>query len=442
MARNIAWREGLFIRPQHFQQSSRAVENEMMARTINASANSWGLFNIEIDDQLLSLGKLSLKSISGIMPDGTLFSNDDFIEKPTITINKKDSGENIYLALPLNNNEKDIYFEEQDPLPVRYFAKIKKDIANANIGEESFADITYMYPNFMLLKKSELKDGYSWIQIAKIGSISADNTISLDQSFSPTYLHLHKSEKTVSKLNELQGMLRYRAEKISEKIMGGALHSAELGDYLILQLLNRSESKLHYYITQEKIHPGDLYLALTEISAELAVFMKKEKRLSAQYTYIHEEQNLCFETLFKDLKEMLGHVLESSSTPIPLEKHKYGVRVGLIQDKTLLKNTSMILAVSSKLDNMKLTKLLMDNLKIGTVEEISNLVNHHLPGFKIEKLSSAPREIPYRVNQSYFRVILASKDVSNLMRSPGIALHYPEAEKSGIEFMLWAIKKH
>lgn len=413
----------------------------MMQRAVFSSSNSWGLFEIEIDDQLLGLGKLSLLSVSGVMPDGTLFGNDDFVEKLTIDITKKDAGEDIYLALPLNNNEKNIYFEEQDPLPVRYFAKTKTEIANLNIGEDSFADLTYTYPNFMLLKKSELKDGYSWIKIARIGSISANNTISLDESFYPTYLHLHKSEKLSSRLNELQAMLRFRAEKIAEKIAGGSLHATELGDYLILQLLNRAESRLHYYITQEKIHPGDLYLELAGILGELAVFMKKTKRLAAQYTYVHEEQSACFENIFRDLKEMLGRVLENNSIHIPLEKHKYGVLIAIIKDKSLLKNTSMILSVSSQIDSAKLSKLLMDNLKIGTVEEISHLVNHHLPGLKIEKLSSVPRELPYRVNQSYFRIVMDAKDIAGLMKSPGLALHFPDTEKSGIEFMLWAIKK-
>jgi len=344
--------------------------------------------------------------------------------------------------LPLScKNEKNIFFEEQDPLPTRYIAKTENEIPNTNIGEESLADITYAYINFKLVKKSELKDGYSAIKIATIGSVSADNTVSIDSTFSPTFLHLHKAEYIVSKLNEVQGMLRFRAEKIADKITDGSLQSAELGDYLMLQLLNRAESRLHYYITQERLHPGELFLELTGILGELAVFMRKEKRLSSQYSYVHEDQLLSFQKVFKDMKEMLWHVLESKSTMIPLEKHKYGVRVALLNDKSILSNTTFILAISSTMDNTKLSKLLMDNLKIGTVEEISHLVNHHLPGLKIETLSSAPREIPYRVNQSYFRIIMSHKEIEKLLRSPGLALHYPEAEKQNMEFVLWAIKK-
>jgi len=82
----------------------------------------------------------------------------------------------------------------------------------------------------------------------------------------------------------------------------------------------------------------------------------------------------------------------------------------------------------------------MDNLKISTVEEISNLVNHHLPGFKIKALPAAPREIPHRINQTYFRIMLSREEIAKLQRASGLALHYPKTANLTIDFTLWAIK--
>jgi len=110
MPKNIAWREGLFIRPQHFQQNNYSTNLEMMQRTMMSGSNRWGLFNLDIDDQLLSMGKLSIVSASGLLPDGTLFDSTDFSEHLTIDIKKEDNGKEIYLALPLNYaNEDNIY---------------------------------------------------------------------------------------------------------------------------------------------------------------------------------------------------------------------------------------------------------------------------------------------------------------------------------------------
>ena len=442
MAVHIAWREGLFIRPQHFQQEGSALDREMRLRTLVSGSNKWGLFSLEIDDQFLGMGKVSIASVSGIMPDGTIFDSKDFVHRLTIDIDKDDSGKALYLALPLAyENEDNIYFEEQDPLPTRYAAKVHKDVPNTNAGEESLADITFSHLNFSLQKEGSLLEGYSTLQIARIGSISATNTVSIDESFIPTYLHLNASEQWMSRLQDLLGMLRYRAEKIAEKLTGGNLQSTELGDYLILQLLNRSESRLHYFLTQDHHHPGDLHVELSAIAGELAVFLRQEKRLASPFTYRHETQNTSLDEVFGELKKLLSQVLESKSLQIPLQAHKYGVHIASTPDKSLFVRSVLILTVSSNVDGERLKKLLLDNLKIGTVEEISNLVNHHLPGFKIEPLTSAPREIPFRVDQRYFKIHLTGEDKKKLRRSSGMALHYPETENVQMEFALWSIKE-
>ena len=441
MPKSVAWREGLFIRPQHFQQNNYALYSEMMQRTLISSPNVWGLSDFEIDDKLLNMGKISLLSASGILPDGTIFDTKDFVSTLTINIDKDDEGKAIYLALPLNYaNEDNTYYEEQEALPTRYVAKTEHEVPNTNAGENSMADIIFAYLNFKLCKEGEMMDGYSVIQVAQISTVTVNNTVSLDRGFSPTYIHLHKAKNIVSKMDELQGMLRYRAEKLTEKISGGSLQATELGDYLMLQLLNRTESRLHYYTSQEKLHPADFYLELVSLIGEMAVFMKKEKRLVEQFTYVHAKQGLCFDEVFLELKTFLSQVLESNSTLIPLDKHKYGVHIAMLRDKALLANSSFVLAVAANIDEGKLKKLLLDNLKIGTVDEIRNLVNHHLPGFKIVPLSAAPREIPYRVNQSYFRINMNSEEREKFLRASGLALHYPETESLNIDFILWAIK--
>ena len=442
MPKNIAWREGLFIRPQHFQQNNYAFATELMQRTLTSGSNKWGLFSLEIDDQLLSMGKISIVSTSGILPDGTYFNPSDFPVQLTLDVEKQDNGKAIYLALPLlYKNEDNTYFEEQEYLPVRYVAKIERDISNTNIGEDSKADIAFSYPHFMLKKEGDKLDGYAVIQIARIGNVTVNNIVSLDKSFIPTYLHLEESDFLTSQLHELQGMVQYRIERLVEKLAGGSVEATELRDYLILQILNRTGSRLHYYATQEHIHPSELYLDLVTCIGDLSIFMKKEKSMSEQYTYIHKEQGKCFDKVFTEVKKLLSLVLESKSILIPIDKHNYGVRIALLKDKNVLKDTIFVLAISSNIDANKLKRLLLDNLKVGTVDEIRNLVNHHLPGFGIVPLTTAPREIPYKVNQSYYRITLSSEDKQKLLKTSGLALHYPETDGLAIEFLLWAIKQ-
>ncbi len=441
MPKRVAWREGLFIRPQHFQQSCHSISLEFMQRWRSAGPNRWGLFEISIDRPLLATGKFSLSSVSGALPDGTIFDLNDFPKKPTLDIDADDAGKSIYLALPLlSSDEESIYFEEGTPLPTRYKAVTEKEVPNTNAGEKSFADITFAYPNFTLLKEGDKLDGYSAIEIAKISEITTGGTVVLDRSFNPVFLYLDGAEAIKSKLNELESILRYRAEKIADKISTGSLQAAELGDYLLLQLINRTSARLHYYSTQSGLHPADLFLEMSSFAAELAVFFRDDRRPGRDFTYIHERQWDSFDGLFTELIGYLNRAVESKSIQILLERHKYGVHTAMLKDKSLLNDTTLILTAKSNMEESKLKKLLMDNLKIGAVEEIRNLVNHHLPGFKISPLPAAPREIPYRLNQSYFTIRLTDEEREKLLHSAGIALHYPETKNLQLELSLWAIK--
>ena len=443
MNRNIVWKEGLFIKTQHFQQHSFYIMSELMHRTRNSSANMWGLFDLEIDKSNLRLGKLLIRHTSGLMPDGTLF---DIIESEQVLgreIKESDVGEDLYLALPLAiENSKEIFFEYDEEKPTRYLAKTISNIPNLNIGEESKADLTFSEFNFKILKKSEIKEGYTSMKITRVKEVSTDGQVSLDNSYEPTYIHLNRAKFIISGLQDILATLQYRSEQIALKLGDNSLETTELGDYLMLQLVNKAYSRLHYFTTQSQLHPADLFVEVNSVIAELAVFLKREKRIVHPLVYSHLNQNASFKALFSELKTMLNFILEKNAIALEIQKGKYGLYRAQLPNKEMIRTDSFILSVSSKLlDEGDLKKLLLDNLKISTVEGIQELVNLHLSGFKISPLASAPRQIPYRVDNSYFKIILTPEDKDSLDVSGGFAFYLPEVFQRDLGFTLWAIKE-
>src|SRR5450830_1564803 len=69
----VTWSEGLFLRPQLFQQQERYLENYAHKRSAPLSPFFWGFRHFSIDDESLNLGKLVLARASGIFQDGTPF---------------------------------------------------------------------------------------------------------------------------------------------------------------------------------------------------------------------------------------------------------------------------------------------------------------------------------------------------------------------------------
>ena len=67
----VVWGEGLFLQPQHLQQQERYLEWLIRGSTSALTPFSYGFTRLEIDADLLTLGKFALRSASGLMPDGT-----------------------------------------------------------------------------------------------------------------------------------------------------------------------------------------------------------------------------------------------------------------------------------------------------------------------------------------------------------------------------------
>lgn len=441
MTNGVVWREGLFIRPQHFQQNDRYFEYELRTRTHESNPNQWGLFELEIDLQFLNSSKLVINRAYGIMPDGTLIDVTIKSHGLIMDVTPHDTGKLIYLSLPLMMHHADTVSFEEEIKPTRKIARRESDIPNTNVGENSHTELLLAQHNFRLLREEELNEGYGVIPIARIGSVSASGSINLEENFVPTYLHLHRSHYLITQLKEIMSVINFRMIKLAEKLSDVTIQAAELGDYLLLQLLNRFHSRFHFYLSQEKVHPQSLFLELSSLGAELSVFMKKERRLIREYTYDHNDQKESFLLLLNELKNMLSMVLEQNSLKLPIEQRKYGIFVAKIEDKSLIESGAFVLAVSADVSTEKVKKLLLDNLKIGTIETIRDLVNYHLAGFKIKPLPAAPRQIPYRVNHIYLKIELSGEEKKTLQSSGGMAFHLT-GEIEGIEYTLWAIRNN
>lgn len=440
MFKRVVWREGLFIRPQHFQQQDRYVRNALMTLAKELNSNGWGFFDLQLDKNLLGSGKLALKSASGVMPDGELFVIGGQKDPLILDVKEGDSAKSVYLALPIVLPQSDeLYFDGDKVLQTRYIAQTDASVVNTNAGEDSTTDLLCAHHNFSLVFEDALQAGYVGIKIAEIGAISASGIVSLEEDYLPTYLHLHAASELVTTLKELMSMLEYRTEKLADKLSDASVQATELGDYLMLQLLNRTESRLHFFLTQDRIHPSRLFLELAGFAGELALFMKKSKHLERQPEYSHELQGASFKSLIAEIKEMLSVVLEQNSIALTIEKRKYGIYVSQMENTSLVDNSTFILAVSADLENDKLTKLLLANLKVGSIETIRNLVNYHLAGFVLKPLSVAPRQIPYRMNNIYFKLELNAEDRAKLKSSGGFAFHLSK-EIANITYGLWVIR--
>src|SRR4051794_15315745 len=86
--RKPVWTEGLFMTPQHLQQSDLYHEALVHARMHAVLSYDWGITGVQFDERALVAGQLKVIKCHGFFPDGTPF----FIG---------DRGEDVVEARPL-----------------------------------------------------------------------------------------------------------------------------------------------------------------------------------------------------------------------------------------------------------------------------------------------------------------------------------------------------
>src|SRR5258707_14133892 len=98
----VIWSEGLFLRPQHFQQQERYLEAYVEGRAGSLRADGWGFDELELDRDVLTIGKLAVRRARGVFPDGTPFSIPDLDPPPApLEVSPEMRNTRLYLALPL-----------------------------------------------------------------------------------------------------------------------------------------------------------------------------------------------------------------------------------------------------------------------------------------------------------------------------------------------------
>lgn len=440
-AHKVIWQEGMLLRPQHFQQHDRYYDHQLRTRTQLSGPFSWGFTELEIDPQFLGSGQIVLNLAAGILPDGTLFDLRDRNSPLVLEIPPNTGDTAVYLALPLvAGNCIEARTPDQTEVLARY-TSCMTTVDDSNAGEAGSTQVLCARPEFRLLL-GEHTDGHAYVKLklCHVETTSPDRSIQLSTDYAPTYLMIGASGYLMSCLKEVISLLGHRGQAIALRIRAnGKIGSAELGDFLMLQLINRAESVLQHCLDVRHVHPEDLYRTLSGLAGELSTFGSEAKRPQSGGHYQHSDQGAAFRTLMQIIRQLLSMVLEQHAIELDLQARQYGVLVSPRIDPQLLGAASFVIAASASCDPDELRHRLPAHLKAGSVEGIRQLVNLHLPGIRLKPLAVAPRQIPYHADNAYFMLELDSGEAQELKTSGGFAFHV-SGEFIGLELKFWAIR--
>ncbi|MDN3640217.1 type VI secretion system baseplate subunit TssK [Simiduia curdlanivorans] len=437
----VVWSEGMFLRPQHFQQQDRYWERYIDGRLGGSSAYSWGIQSLAIDSEPLDLGKISITEVKAVFPDGTPYCAPDIELTPEILeIPENTQNQIIYLCVPLKRPGNQDSIRNEEDLPQARYQTFNYDIRNSTSQSSEPARIQIGKLRVCLKLGSDDLSGYAAIGIARVIERMADKPIKLDREFIPPMMLCKASSGIKAYLEEVIGLLKQRGDALGHRLAdSGRAGSAEIADYLLLQVINRVQPLLQQYAHQDQLHPFTLYSELIQLAGELATFTAASKRAPQLNAYQHDNLRNTYADLFNALRQSLSTVLEQSAVSLSLVERKYGIHVAPITDHSMVSSSTFVLAVKADVQTELLRSRFPSQAKLAPVETIRELITTQLPGIQIRALPVAPRQIPYHAGFIYFELDRSSAQWKHMQQSGGFAVHLG-ANFPGLIMELWAIR--
>jgi type VI secretion system protein ImpJ len=437
----VVWSEGMFLRPQHFQQFERYVESYVQQRCLGLQGAFWGFLAIEIDHDALALGKVALSMAQGVLPDGTpfLLTGPDELPAPLdIPAHAKD--ETVLLAWPIRRaGGEDTIFEEAADSLARYSVHAR-EIADSNAVALGPATVQLARARLRLVPASELGGEWQALGVLRVAERRSDNHLVLDQHYIPPMLIASEHPVLANCISELHGLLEQRGEVLAQRLsQPGRGGVAEVADFLLLALINRAQADTSHAQALGHVHPERLFQQWLRLAFDLCTYTSNERRPQVRLTYRHDDLQGSFAPLMAELRRSLSTVLQQNAIAIELQERAHRVWVARIPSPELIHHAGFVLAVHADLPAETMRTRYPAQVKIGPVERLPELVNLHLPGIGLRLLPVAPRQIPYHAGCHYFELDTGGELWKQLEKSGGLALHVA-GDLPGLTMECWAIR--
>lgn len=442
----VVWSEGLFLRPQLFQQQERYFEYYAHKRAATLSPFFWGFSQYEIDREALAYGKLVLRTARGVLPDGTPFDVPDHAELPEpLTILPEHLGKMIYLAVPLRlDNSDETIFDQHDASSLARFRAQEAELCDTNAIRQGPKPVQLAMLRLKLVSQTEMTESWIGLPLTRVKAIQPDGSVLLHiEDYIPPVTGYAANPLLKEWLTHLNGLVKMRAEMLADRLStsdGKASASAEVVDYLLLQIFNKYEPVLDHLRHIPELPPIVVYEELAKLAGELSTFVRtKTRRPKSAPGYDHARLYASIRPLVEDVNELLNQILVRAGQVIDLRARGNGVWSASVIPSELQSFSNIVLAVKAQLPMDILQQQFQAQAKISAPQQLHELVRSHLPGLVLQGLPVPPRQIPYSAGYVYFELVKNGAFWEKISATGALALHIA-GEFPGLKMELWGIR--
>lgn len=428
----ILWGEGMFLRPQHFQQQELLIERKIADAMRDMHANPWGLRTVALDGDALRSGLLRLNALELLYQDGTHVRAPENEPLPharnLIDINRLGTETLVYACLPTMSAFGGNVSGGNNAIarPPRYSsAQVTVPDLFTNALE---TEITVLHADVRILMEEENRDGYHCIPVARICK-NAAGAWALDDTYIPPLLEINASPALGLMVRRLLDILLVKSKALAgahrERVKSIVEYgTSDISSFWLLHTVNRTFPLLGH-LARSNTHPESLYALLAQLCGELMTF---SSTLSLEDIPAYDHHNLpqVFERIDTMLRELLETVVSDRYAVIPLLNSKPSFFVGRLDSERMVENVDFYISVSGGLPAAQILEVVPMKLKMGSPDDVEKILNSALPGVRLIHAPQTPAAMPVRVGNHYFAIEPQGQIFERMLKSRSICIYIPQ----------------
>lgn len=429
----VLWGEGLFLRPQHFQQQALFTESCLAENLRQVHSHPWGIRRSKLDPDALRGGMVRLQELALTFRDGMHIRAPAETPLPQSRNLADIAGlapqTCVYACLPMLNAFGGNCCEAEggSARPTRYL--IGRGAITDLYTEALAAEVTTLLPNIRLMLEEENRDGHECIAVARIAK-NAGGIWEEDTTFIPPLLEVAASGNLQMIVRRLLDIMLVKSKALTathrERVKSIVEYgTSDIASFWLLHTVNRTFPLLKHYAHQPT-HPEGLYALLAQLGGELMTF-SSERTLGDIPAYDHECLTQVFSNLDKLIRELLDTVVSNRYAQIPLSNTKPSFFIGHLDSERLVENVDYYLSISSDLPTTQVLEMAPLKLKIGSPDDVEKILNSALGGVRLAHAAQTPSALPVRVGNHYFALEPQGPIFERMLRSRSICIYVPQA---------------
>ena len=429
----ILWGEGLFLRPQHFQQQDAYHEWRLaqMSRLLHPYA--WGVRHIKVDLDALQTGLLRLLELQVVLPDGELFNApaEDELPPPVAlsSLTQDGAGDALFhLAMaPVRSSGTNMASTpDEADTAVRYF---RTPIQSADAFTDAVAaELVVLRKSARLLPDSAPRAHLVTLPLVRLRKTSTGG-FELDGRFMPPSLSIQSSpalflnlrrllDVLQAKVDALYGMHREPSKNIIE------FRSGDVASFWLLHTASAAFAGLSHLSRHAALHPERLFEKLLELAGALMTF-SKSFTLADLPAYDHGNPGPGFTRLDQIVRELLETVISTRYFAITLNETQPSFHLGRLDAEQITPQTQLYLGVSATMAPAELVEVVPQRFKIGAPDDVEKLVLSAMPGVRLVHAPQVPAAVPVRPGSYYFSLEPRGMLYERMLQAHALTVYAP-----------------